>query len=101
MKKERVLTSDKFFVKDDLITEYIPNIVKYKEHINISNIDLSSFRKTSRTYEIGSNLFSIKKLQRLLSAENDLYTSLFYNANLTEEEYNSVLKALDCYETKK
>lgn len=98
---ERVLTSDKFFVKDDLITEYIPNIVKYKEHINISNIDLSSFRKTSRTYEIGSSLFSIKKIQRLLSAENDLYTSLFYNVNLTEEEYNSVLKALDCYETKK
>lgn len=98
---EQVLNSDKFFVKDELLPEYIPNIIQFKDPVKIPIVDLGAFRKTSRTYEIGSNLFSIKKIQRLLSAENDLYTSLFYKVNLTEEEYNSVLKALDCYEIKK
>ena len=98
---ERVLTSDKFFIKDDSLDEYIPDIVKYKEHVDIPNIDLVSFRKTKRTYEIGSNLFSIKKIQRQLGMGNDIHTSLFYNTNLSEEDYNSVLKALDCYKIEK
>lgn len=98
---ERVLTSDKFFIKDDSLDEYIPDIVKYKEHVDIPNIDLTSFRKTKRTYEIGSNLFSIKKIQRQLGMGNDLYTSLFNNTNLSEEDYNNVLKALDCYKIEK
>ena len=83
------------------ISDYIPNITKYKEPVKIPSIDLVSFRKTGRTYEIGSNLFSIQKILRLLSTGNDLYTSIFSGVNLTEEEYNAVLKALNCYETTK
>lgn len=98
---EKVLNSEKFFIRNDDISDYIPNITKYKEPVKIPSIDLVSFRNTGRTYEIGSNLFSIQKILRLLSTGNDLYTSIFSGVNLTEEEYNDVLKALNCYETTK
>lgn len=98
---EKVLNSEKFFIRNDDISDYIPNITKYKEPVKIPSVDLVSFRKTGRTYEIGSNLFSIQKILRLLSTGNDLYTSIFSGVNLTEEEYNDVLKALNCYETTK
>ena len=98
---EKVLNSEKFFIRNEDISDYIPNITKYKEPVKIPSVDLVSFRKTCRTYEIGSNLFSIQKILRLLSTGNDLYTSIFSGVNLTEEEYNDVLKALNCYETTK
>lgn len=89
----------KFYIKDDELDNYIFNVVGYKEKvdINLSESDLNSFKVTPRTYNFNGVLISCGKVKRLLALGNDLYTSIFSNINLSDDEYNCVIRTLEPY----
>lgn len=96
----KVLSDQKFIIDDNKIDEYLPNVVELSEKKNITS-NLSDFKYTNRVYSIGDSLFSINKINRLLASGNSIYDSLFMNRKFSEEEYDSILKALGCYTTTK
>ncbi len=96
----KVLSDQKFIIDDSKIDEYLPNVVELSEKKNITS-NLSDFKYTNRVYSIGDSLFSINKINRLLASGNSIYDSLFMNRKFSEEEYDSILKALGCYTTTK
>jgi hypothetical protein len=97
-----VLSSEKFYIKDEDIPSYISNIVslKKKQNLNMSKEELESFRLTPRSYSIGGNIISSIKVDRLLSNGNDLYDSIFSNTTLNSEEYDTIIKSIEDVSTK-
>jgi len=92
-----------FFIEDDKLDEYIPSILPYKEKIDLGKDEkkLQEFKNSRRTYKIGNILISSLKVSRLLIRGYDLYDSIFYNVNLSEDEYNEVIAELTNKEFKK
>ena len=92
---ERILKGN-FFINDSVLDDYIPSIVSYKKKINLdeSLSDLEFFRNSSRTYDFNGVLISSVKVLKLFNNSGDLYDSLFFKTNLSEDEYNLVINCL-------
>lgn len=107
---ENVLTTDKFFVPDSMIDEYLYNAVPYhlptpigatthKKTPDLSK--LSEFQSTPRTYTIGGVIISKNKVANNLSSSkqfnkqsNRLLHSILSGSVLTDQEVESVITTL-------
>lgn len=107
-----VLTTDKFYLPDDQITNYIYNAAIHNLPSNISRLEtervtpvslepLSEFSKTSRTYNIGGITISKNRVQRNLNSikqtgnpTNRLLYSILNGATLTDEEVTAISTSL-------
>lgn len=107
-----VLTTDKFYLPDDQITNYIYNAAIHNLPSNISRLEtervtpvslepLSEFSKTSRTYNIGGVTISKNRVQRNLNSikqtgnpTNRLLYSILNGATLTDEEVTAISTSL-------
>ena len=98
-----VLTSDKFIVPDNNIDSYIPNALVYKEKVKLTdNIsDLDCFLINPYSYKIGNRVISYNKVMRLIDEGYDTYDALFYNMNLSDSDYDSIINGLKPYTYKK
>lgn len=98
-KMKEVLDTDKFIVDDDSLEQYIPSAVSYNEKQNFS-FDLNILEENKidrRTYLINGVIISSNKVKRLLDKGLDMYDAIFYNTNLSQDEYDAVLKMLRQY----
>lgn len=94
---ETVISDEtKFFISEDDLDYYIPNVLSYKEErdINLSKEELDSYQSSPRLYTIGNIKISSKKVQRLLQEGKSIYQAIFSGMNLSEEEYQEILQEL-------
>ena len=97
-----ILNTDKFYIEDTKLDLYIPNIIPYKEHIELeTDFSLDSFRNTSRTYSFNGILISIPKVNRLKNQGINIYDALIYNVNMSDEVYELFSNALVVKQEKK
>ena len=98
-KIKEILETDKFIVDEDSLEEYIPSAVSYskKQDLLFDLNDLEENRIDKRSYSINGVIISSNKVRRLLDEGYDMYDSIFYNTNLSQDEYNSVLGLLKQY----
>lgn len=99
-----VLTTDKFFIADSKMDDYIYSATKYQmlssneesEKANIS--ELERFPQTARTYNIGGIYFSKNKVKRNYDNNHDLSLNLLQllikDTTLSDEEVNIVSEKL-------
>ncbi len=89
----QILNTKKFNFIDEKIDEYIFNIVDYmkKEELILSDKQLNNKRINYWTYSFDGVYVSALKVNRLLNSGFDVYDAIFYNMNLTVEEYNTII----------
>ena len=92
----QLLNSKKFAVIDDKVQDYFFNALEYmeKEDILISLEQLENRSINYWTYSFNGVLVSSIKVERLVSQGMDLYDAIFYNMNLTNDEYSTVIEDL-------
>ena len=92
----RILDKKTFVIDDELIKDYIPNIVPHmkKRNLPVTIDDLETYRIDNLTYRIAGVLFSSIKVQFLLNKGYDMYDSLFYNTYITIDEYQNIMDTL-------
>ncbi len=99
------LKEENYFVKDDNLDEYLPNVVGYKvddEDYEGINIDLESFKNTERTYAINGHLVSSNKVKRNLKKlenidmplEKKVKLAILDGLVLSEKDYQEVMGGL-------
>ena len=100
---EEVLSDNNpFFIKDEDLDSYIPNIVPYKQLLELNDdFSLDSYRKTTRTYSFNGVLISIPKVERLIKMGKTKGEALFFNSNLSEEEYEQAMEVINQYASSK
>ena len=100
---EFVLSDDnQFFIKDEDLDSYIPNVIPYKNYIKLDdNFSLDGYRNTTRTYSFNGVLISIPKVERLINEGIGLEEALLNNTNLDEEDYNRFLESINMNDTSK
>ena len=93
---KKILLSDRTFISDFELDNYITNVLPIKEEINIeiSMEKLEEMRQDEWSYRIGNILVSSEKVGRLLRSGNSLYQSIFTGLKINEDEYQEMLKAL-------
>ena len=86
----------KFFIRNNEIDSYIPDVVHLKEKVNLNiNQDyLETYRTSLRTYTIADTRISIIKVKRLLSAGYDIYDAIMYNKKLSNDQYEKLISSL-------
>ena len=88
--------SDKFFIPDEMLDAYIPNTSVYfeDEDLCITEEDLLSYKKTTRTLEIAGNLISLNKVLKCLEKSQNIKQAIFKNMNLDLSQYQEISKEL-------
>lgn len=84
----------RFYINDEDIVDYLPEEVKLDDKYDLEDVDLSSYKDTSRTYNINGNLISSNKVNRLLKQGYSKYNAIFSGMRLNNEEYDSIIKSL-------
>ena len=86
-----ILSDDKkFFIRDEELDFYIPNVLPYKDKLELSIDDLEEFKGTSRSYQVGNVIVSRPKVLRLQAKGMNLYDAMTFGMKLSEEEYHSM-----------
>lgn len=91
-----VLKTNKFIISDSKIDDYIPNVLPYKGDVKM-DIDISSlerFRNDRNSYLIGNTIISSRKVLRLLEEGYDMYSAIFYGVNISDDEYDEIIRSL-------
>lgn len=102
---ETILKTDKFFIPDSKIDDYIYNATSNffepdgENNNAISIKDLNKFLKTARTYDIGGVLLSKNRIKRNCQnfrqmSTNNLFHSVIKNSYLSDEEITSIRKTM-------
>lgn len=93
-----ILQSNKFMINDDMLDEYIPDILPYKDKtsFDIDFSDLEKYRNDKNTYLIGGVLISSHKVKRLIEKGFTLYDAIFDGILISDDEYRQMISTL-CY----
>ncbi len=91
-----------FFLSEDSLDDYIPDILSYVEphEISISLEELHDLLVSSRAYQIGNVVVSKEKVDRLLNEGKTLYEAIFSGLKLSKEEYEEMISIL-CKDSQK
>lgn len=90
-----ILHSSSFFVSDDKLDSYIPNIVPYYDHTIYGEYSLEAleeYRQGSRLYNVSGVLLSKRRILRHLSVSNDLFQSAIQGSVLSHDEVSTIEK---------
>ena len=93
-----ILNREKFFISDDSIEEYIPNVKEYYQSMDLgNNIDILDEYSNKLVYDFNGILISTNKVKRLMNEGYNLYDAIFYNTSFSLDEYEQIKSVLKDY----